>query len=180
MTARNPLLLRCSRIFFALTVLLLCVCMPLQAAESTPSLSRQTYKALQAAQELLDAGNSTQAIQQLKKLVTNTAKSPYEQAVSLQSLAHAHIDLGDYAAAVPHLKRSLALQALPEDAQQSSRYNLAQLYMATEQFSAAAKLLRLWLQHAAAPTAEAYVMLGTPCSKEVQPHRYYASSFACL
>ena len=158
---RKQLLTLCSRTFLAITVILLSASMALQAADKKPSLSPQTYQALKSTQEMLDAGNSAPAIRRLEKLVKETAKHPYEQAISLQSLAHAYIDSGNYAAAIPHLKQSIALQALPEEAQQRSRYNLAQLYMATEQFSPAAKLLEPWLQHAAAPSADAYVMLGS-------------------
>lgn len=153
--------IRSPRILLAMTLMLLSTTLSLQAADRAPTLSPQTYRVLQSTQEMLDAGKSAQALRRLEQLVTETAKRPYAQAISLQSLAHAHIDLGDYSTAIPYLKRSLELQALPEDAQQRSRYNLAQLYMATERFSAAVGLLNQWFKHATAPKADAYVMLGS-------------------
>lgn len=142
-------------------LLLTSVACALAAAEKTPTLSQQTYKVLQSTQDLLDAGKKTKALQRLERLVRETAKSPYEQAVSLQALAHAHIDQGDYRKAIPYLKRSLDLDALPAEAQQRSRYNLAQLYLATEQFKAAIGQFKRWFKSAADPKPEAYMMLGS-------------------
>ena len=133
----------------------------LYAAEKTPTLSQQTYKVLQSSQELLDSGKTKKALERLERLVRETAKSPYEQAISLQALAHAHIDQGDYRTAIPLLKRSLDLDALPAEAQQRSGYNLAQLYLVTEQFKAAIEQLDRWFVSASEPRPEAYVMLAS-------------------
>ncbi|MDJ0806017.1 MAG: tetratricopeptide repeat protein [Gammaproteobacteria bacterium] len=133
----------------------------LEAADKTPTLSQRTYQELQSIEGLLDAGKSSQALRRLEKLLDKTAKRPYEQAVTLQSLAHAYIDQGNYQKAIPNLERSLQLKALPDDVQQRSRYNLAQLYLATERFSKAIELLKLWFQDNAAPSPEAYLMLGS-------------------
>ncbi|MEN8180014.1 MAG: tetratricopeptide repeat protein [Pseudomonadota bacterium] len=142
-------------------MLLLNPTLSLKAADKTPTLSQKTYRTLQSIEEMLDAGQSDQALRRLEELIKETAKRPYAQAIALQSLAHTHIDLGDYKRAIPYLKRSLELQALPDDVQQRSRYNLAQLYMATEKFSAAVELLNHWFANTSEPTAEAYVMLGS-------------------
>jgi tetratricopeptide (TPR) repeat protein len=132
-----------------------------QAADKTPSLSQSTYRSLQTSRELLDADKVTQAVERLESLVKQTAHSPYEQAVSLQALAHAYIDQGDYRTAIPYLKRSLDLQALPDEAQQRSRYNLAQLYLATERFKPAIEQLERWFKSAEEPKPQAYLMLGS-------------------
>ncbi len=133
----------------------------LQAADKTPSLSSHTYKSLLSIEEMIDAGNTTTALKRLKELLKANTKQPYAQAVILQSLAHAHIDLGDYSTAIPFLKRCLDLQALPDDVQQRSRYNLAQLYMATEKYSPAIKQLEIWFKQVDTPTAEAHMLLGS-------------------
>lgn len=163
-------LCRVQRPELLLIILLILVdcCFTLQAAEQQ-TLSRKTYKVLETTQQWLDAGKSDQAVKRLEQLVTETAKWPYEQAIALQSLAHAHIERNDYPAAILYLKRSLDLQALPEDAQQRGRYNLAQLHMATESFAAAVELLTQWFQHAESPKADAYVMLG---SAHLQQEQY--------
>lgn len=132
-----------------------------RAEEGAPTLSHQTYQSLMTARELQESGKSSQAVKQLEALMGQTAKQPYEQAVVLQSLAHAYIDNGNYKAAIPYLKRSLELQALPQEVQQRASYDLAQLYMATDQYAAAVRELEVWFKSAEKPDAAAYVLLGS-------------------
>ncbi|MCW8945302.1 MAG: tetratricopeptide repeat protein [Sedimenticola sp.] len=125
------------------------------------TLSKRSYQVLETTQSWIDAGESSRAIKRLKELVLETAEQPYEQAIVLQSLAHAFISVENYAAAIPNLQRSLALNVLPEGAAQQIRYNLAQLYMATEGYKEAALIMEQWLRSNAAAPAEAYVLLGS-------------------
>ena len=141
--------------------LLSCGCFKPALAEDTPALSQQAYQVIQDAQELLDKGQSAKAVQRLEALIKQSSKNPYEQAVTLQSLANAHIERNDYAAAIPPLKQSVELSALPDKAQQQARYNLAQLYMTTERFAPAIEQLKLWFKQAKSPPADAYLLLGS-------------------
>ena len=123
-------------------------------------LSQKTYRELTSAQKLLDTGNAKKAISNLKELLDESRQKPYELALVQQTLARAYIGQDDYRSAIPHLKHSLELEALPADSQQRTRYNLAQLYMATERFTDALDVLEVWFTHASKPKAEAYVMMG--------------------
>ncbi len=131
-----------------------------QAADG-PMLSKSTYRVLKTTQEWLDAGATAKAVQRLKALVKETGEQPYDHAVALQTLAHAQLTGENYDAAIPNLKRSLALGVLPQEAQQNIRLNLAQLYMATEDFPAAIDIMNRWLEKAEKPRPEAYVILGS-------------------
>ncbi|WP_303907154.1 tetratricopeptide repeat protein [Thiohalomonas denitrificans] len=133
---------------------------PLQAADQ-PMLSKQTYQVLKTTQEWLSTGATARAETRLKELARETDGQAYDQAVVLQSLAHAQLASENYSAAIPNLERSLELGVLPEEAQQSIRFNLAQLYMATERFPSAIDILNRWFQDAGAERAGAYVMLGS-------------------
>lgn len=147
-----------------LTVALLCFIVTSGAHakdEQKQQLSQQTYESIMAAQKALDTGNTKKAITDLQRLAEELAEKPYEQAVVLQSLAHAHIARDNYAAAIPPLKHCIDLAALPEEPQQRARYNLATLYMATEKFGKAIDLLGTWFTQAREPKPEAYVMLAT-------------------
>lgn len=128
---------------------------------AAPSLSKLAYTTIQKAQESLAKGDTGQAVTTLKQLVDASAGRPYTQAVAMQSLAHAEIARDRPAAAIPLLKRSLALEVLPYDAQQRTRYNLAQLYMATEKFSDAVAQLNIWFADTKQAKAEAYALLGS-------------------
>ena len=147
------------RISIALCLLFITFAQSLGAA--TPALSKHAYQRIQSAQELLSAGKTRQAIKILKELVDASTKRPYEQAVALQSLAHAELARDRPAAAIPLLERGLALAVLPDDAQQRTRYNLAQLYMASERFASALKQLKQWFAKEPQPKAEAYALLGS-------------------
>jgi len=131
----------------------------LQAGEPR-FLSKKSYQALTAAQKLLDAGSTNKALSNLKKLLAETRQNPYEQALVQQTLAHAYIGQEDYSSAIPHLKHSLELEVLSPDQQQRARYNLTQLYMATERFTNALDVLKVWFTYANKPKAEAYVLMG--------------------
>lgn len=133
---------------------------PLQA-EDEPTLSKQTYQVLKSTQQWIETGETRRAVNRLKALVKETAGRPYDQAVVLQSLAHARLAGEAYAAAIPDLRRSLELDVLPQAAEQNIRLNLAQLYLATEAFPSAIELATLWLQYAETPRAKVYVLLGS-------------------
>ena len=151
----------CHREYYVtiIIILLLLGTAPLTAA--TRALSKQTYQQLQASQKLLEAGNTSKAIAQLEALLITTAERPYELAITLQTLAHAHLSNDAYDKAIPYLQRSLELNQLPDEAQQRGRYNLAQLYLAEKRFDDAITEINTWLTHAKAPRAEIYVMLGS-------------------
>ncbi|MCF6354404.1 MAG: tetratricopeptide repeat protein [Candidatus Polarisedimenticolaceae bacterium] len=125
------------------------------------SLSQQTYKVLMAAQELQGTGDFGKAISNLKELLAGLESRPYEQAIVLQGLSHAYISQEDYRAAIPSLKQSIALGALPDEPQQRARYNLIRLYMATEGFAEAISQLDIWFSQVETPQPEAYVILAT-------------------
>lgn len=155
-------------------LLSLLLAMPLTAKQQ--ALSKQSYQRLQQSQQLIEAGDTAGAIAQLEAMLTDSSDHPYEQAVVLQTLAHAHIARQDHGAAVPLLERSLALSVLPDAAQQRLRYNLAQLYLASERFEAAIEQLQQWLAKARAlkqpARAEVHAMLG---SARLQLKQYKAA-----
>ena len=148
------------RLLSALLLALL-VSLPTVAAATEQSLSQPTFQALQSAQELLEAGEPAAAIERLERLLAATAKRPYEQAVTLQTLGHAHLAQDDYAGAIDRFTRSLELGVLPNEAAQRLRYNLAQLHLASEDYPAALAQLKSWFEAEPEPGAEALVLLGS-------------------
>ncbi|MCW9025655.1 MAG: tetratricopeptide repeat protein [Gammaproteobacteria bacterium] len=160
---------RTSIIHILLVLVLISVPAASPFAATTKTLSKQTYQQLQASQKLLEAGNTGKAVSQLQILLKETTEHPYEQAVILQTLAHAYISSDAYNKAIPYLQRSLKLNQLPDDVQQRGRYNLAQLYLAENQFTESIKTIQVWIANAKIPRAEIYAMLG---SAYLQLQRY--------
>ncbi|MCP4042734.1 MAG: hypothetical protein GY731_12395, partial [Gammaproteobacteria bacterium] len=89
------------RLTIRLLAVLLCVTgfAPVVHAGKKNVLSQQTYKVLMTAQDYLGTGNAAKAIAGLKQLLTGLGENPYEQAIVLQGLSHAHISREDYASA---------------------------------------------------------------------------------
>ncbi len=140
-------------------VMLLCINTTLQAGEAQ-FLSKKAYQVLTTTQKLLDAGNTNKALSNLKELLAETKAESYEQALVQQTLAHTYIGQEDYHSAIPHLIHSLEFDVFSHEQQQRTRYNLAQLYMATERFTHELDVLKVWFSHAKKPKAEAYVLMG--------------------
>ena len=134
--------------------------MPSAPADPGGTLSPQTYQRLEAIHDLIDAGKTGAALEALNKLLPAVGQRRYERAVVLQNLAHVQASRDRYRAAIKAFEQSLSLQALPETAQQHMRYNLAQLYQATDQPDRAVTVLEQWFEHADSPPADAWLLLG--------------------
>jgi tetratricopeptide (TPR) repeat protein len=74
-------------------------------------------------------------------------------------LAHVESGMDDYPAALVYFEKCLAENALPRTSQIQTRYNVAQLYLATQEFQKAVDTLRLWFQEAETPNSSAYYLL---------------------
>jgi len=126
-------------------------------------LTPSTYEALRVVHELMDERQYSQALEKLNVLqgrVKGRGKNrAYEQAVVLQTRGHIYSSMEEYREAIQAFKESLALDALPEEVTRHLQYNLAQLYLAVEEYAEGAQLLERWFQAAETPSGEAYVLL---------------------
>jgi tetratricopeptide (TPR) repeat protein len=147
--------------------LLLAACLELAALDvvagpsSTRALSPQVYQRLSEVQELMGQGEYAAAEQRLNRLLPELAPRGYEKAVGLQMLALTQGARQRYRQAAQSLAASVALEVLPEDAQQQARYDLAQLYLAADMPAQAVPVIETWFQQAEQPAAAAYFLLGT-------------------
>ena len=129
-------------------------------ADQGGGLSPQTYQRLNRIHGLIDAGNTGAALKALEELLPSVGQRRYERAVVLQNLAHVQASRESYPDAIEAFEESLSLQALPDTAEQHMRYNLAQLYLASDAPARAITILDTWFAHADAPPAEAWLLLG--------------------
>ena len=134
------------------------------AMSATPAdqsgLSPQTYQRLNTIHGLIDAGKTGAALEALNELLPAVGQRGYERAVVLQNLAYVQAGRESYPAAIRAFEESLSLQALPDTAEQQMRYNLAQLYLASDSPARAITILDTWFEHAEAPPAAAWLLLG--------------------
>lgn len=143
--------------------LILCffVLQPVYAEENDKSttISAWLYKKLTKTEALVAKKSYQQAEQQLKAILTDVKQKSYEHATVLRSLSSVYALKGQYKKAAETLSNSLALGVFPNDQEQQAILNLGQLYMATEQYSKAVKILEPWLVKNANPDVQINVLL---------------------
>jgi len=124
------------------------------------TVSEQMHKKLTAAHEALEADQYEQAANALRELENRAERlNPYERALVYQMLGMSQAGQEKYKEALAYFEKCLADEALPNGVMVSTRFTIAQLYMATEEFDKAAKTLEKWLAEVETPNANAYYLL---------------------
>jgi tetratricopeptide (TPR) repeat protein len=116
----------------------------------------KVMEALQAEPEpLLDEA------EEILKVLEKKAKrqNPYENALVYQMLAHVASQRNNYPKALAYFEKCLAENAIPLGQQIQTRFNVAQLYLVTEDFENAVKTLLIWFEEVEKPSSSAYYLL---------------------
>lgn len=123
------------------------------------TVSPWLYKKLQKTERLIASKSYGHAGKMLRMLLNKVDQGSYEQALVLRSLSSVYALQNQYGKAAEAMARCVALNVLPEQQQQQALLNLGQLYMATENYRKAVRILEPWLAENPAPNAELYVLL---------------------
>jgi tetratricopeptide (TPR) repeat protein len=124
------------------------------------TVSEQMGKKLMAAHEFLEADDYVKAEQSLKELSKKTDRlNPYERALIFQMLGMAQAGQEKYPEALVSLEKCISENGLPNGQIVSTRFTIAQLYMATGEFAKAVQALETWLKEVEEPNANAYYLL---------------------
>ncbi|ACI98235.1 tetratricopeptide repeat protein [Rhodospirillum centenum] len=126
------------------------------AAKKGQVLTERTFKQVTEAQKAIEEKRYAQAQQILDGLLKGELQ-PYERAIVLQTMGYVFTEQDNYRRAAEIFEQALALKILPDAQQHSLLYNLAQLYMATDQFQKSLQKFKEWFAVAQNPQAEAYV-----------------------
>ena len=125
----------------ALAVLL---CAPVPA--NADSVTAQTYNRLTEAQDLMASNDVEGAVAKLEALLDEVKADTLDQALTLQMLGYAEMSAERFDNAITHLKRSLALDKLPEKVKYNVGYMVAQLHAAQNDFDAALAFAAEWFK----------------------------------
>ncbi|BAO43018.1 tetratricopeptide repeat protein [Thiolapillus brandeum] len=125
------------------------------------TLSERTYKRLTTIQELMGDNKYKEALKRLDELLPRVRKNGYEYATVMQTYGFAYAAQEQYRKAIKAFNESLNTEALPDQVQQSMRYNLAQLYAAANDWKSAARAYEQWLASAEKPSADSYAFGAT-------------------
>jgi tetratricopeptide (TPR) repeat protein len=132
------------------------------ATRKEPKLDLTSEKDQKAVNEGLDAVNNqdkAKAEQVLQPIIDNS-KSKYAQALALQGLANLRYNDGDVKGAIDLLKRALDNGVLPNDTFFQLEYELAQMYMADEQYQQSLDTVAKWRAEGKKETADSYALEG--------------------
>ena len=144
-----------------LIVLLLMASATMAKDDDQYLLTEKTYKALSAAQALMEADKFSAAEVQLKSLLDKIESNAYERAVVQQTLGYLYSSLENYKQASSLFQQALDSNALPEKVSHDLLYNLAQLFLADEQYNKGIVMLEKWLKAETAPPNNAHVLLAS-------------------
>lgn len=125
---------------------LMCVLTSAVFAKDAPiTISPRLFNQLSKAEDLIGKQDYSKARQTLDKILADVEKNSYAQAITLRRLASVFAIENQYPDAAKYLAQAIATQALTETQQQQTRYNLGQLYMASNQYQRAINILEPWL-----------------------------------
>ena len=117
------------------------------------------FKRLGAAQEALTVDDYVTAEEQLEEMLKSTRLNTHEVALMHQTWAYLHSERDNYPAAIKEFEAAIATGGLPLSVELSVLYNIAQLYIVTEQYREGIAKLQEWFRLTEQPTAAAYVLL---------------------
>ena len=133
------------------------------------TVSEQMHKKLSAAHEALEAYQYEAAAKILRELEGRANRlNDYERALVYQMLGMSQAGQEKYEQALVYFEKCLADAALPNGAIVSTRYTIAQLYMATEEFEKAVQTLEKWFKEVEAPNANAYYLSRLPTTNSIR------------
>jgi len=129
---------------------------------SAQTLTPAVANDLLSAYEELENENFEEALQKLDTLMSRRGErmSGFDRASVLQIRGSAHVQLENFEAGIRDFDEALNLEALPSEQNNRLRFNLAQLYFATERYRESIDLFNRWLaSEEAEPSETTFFML---------------------
>ncbi len=162
MQAKRERLLRLLGLPCLLVSMLLAAPLMAEEDEERPqaTMTERAYKRLLQAQELMGDNKFAEALSKLDAM-QRMDLNDYERALVLQTIGFVHAQQGQYPQAIRNFEACLALNALPQKAQQGMLYSLASLYMSQDMFQKAIDTLNRWLQNETDPKPDAFIMMAS-------------------
>jgi len=118
------------------------------------SMSSGDQKLLNKAADLVNDGKSAEAQPMIEKVLGNNGSSAYAQAFAHQLMAQVYYDQEKGAQSIEEYKKAIAFDALPNDAQFSLIYGLAQTQVQEEKYQDALATLADWEKQTGSQTAD--------------------------
>lgn len=121
-------------------------------------MSQSTYNRISRAHKAIEEGKYQEALDELLDLQEDIKESPYEYAVTLQTIAYVYINQEKWELAADYMRRAIEQDALPAAPEKSAIYTLAQIYATLGRFQDTIDLMTDWFKTAENPPADAYII----------------------
>ncbi len=123
-------------------------------------MSERTFKRLASIHESLGARKYQEVVDKLKVL-EKARLSNYEDALIVQTYGFVYAQQGDYPRGIQYFEQAIALDALPDAAQQGMLFSLASLLTGEQQFQKSIDTLIEWFAYELDPNALSYILMAT-------------------
>jgi len=130
-----------------------------QKTRKTPAMSERTYKKLSEAREFAEADNLAEAVKTLDELRSMRNLNSYELAQMWNFYGFIYFSQERYDDAIRAYEQVIAQPDLPLALDSGTKYALAQLYFAKEDYPGAERALRRWFAVAEDPRPQPYILL---------------------
>jgi tetratricopeptide (TPR) repeat protein len=129
------------------------------------TITEHVHRRLTQIHELMGEGDVAEGLKRLGGLESGRL-SAYESALVQQTYGFVYAQQGKYPQAIEAFEACIALDVLPNAAQQGMLYSLAGLYAAQSRFEATVRIMMTWFKFAQEPVAaNAYMLVGSSYSE---------------
>lgn len=126
---------------------------------ATGAIDARTFKILNRAQELTEAGKLSEAIQTLDEVRNNSNLNSYAKSQMWNFYAFIYASQEKYEKAIQAYKNILSEKEATEGLKLTAKYTMAQLYFQIEDYKSVIELMEQWLKEISKPTSTAHIML---------------------
>ena len=129
------------------------------------TITEQVHRRLSQIHELMGEGDLTEALKRLGGLEKGRL-SPYENGLVKQTYGFIYAQQEKYPQAIDAFEACIALDVLPNAAQQGMLYSLAGLYASQDRFADTIRTMMTWFKFAQEPVpANSYMLVGSSYSE---------------
>ncbi len=128
--------------------------------EKTPVLGAIAFKKLAVARDYAEKKDFKTALRATERVRESRKSTDYERAMAWSIAAFCHYEMKQLDEAVAAYQQVLAQKDIPSGLRETTRYQIAQLYMANSNWPKAAEALEAWIAALKEPNVNAYTLLG--------------------
>jgi tetratricopeptide (TPR) repeat protein len=119
---------------------------PKPKTRSVEAISQRVYDKITDTQKLSKQKKYQEALATLNSLLKNDTINHYERAIILQQKSFVWVEKENFTQAAQLLRESLAMNVLSKAETRQAQFNLAQIYVAEQNYTQAIKILDAWVK----------------------------------